>query len=96
MPEEPVSSPEELIQQRREELLAQGYRPGVVELALQWAERSAEGHAIYFEQPAVLFLPRYLADTEKYLKGLGVDGDLDTARLTPRAGGIDSPEGTTP
>lgn len=96
MREGPVVSPEELIQQRREELLDQGYRPGVVALALEWAEKSAEGSAEYFQQPAVLFLPRYLADTEKYLKGLGVDGDLDTARLTPRAGGVDGPQGSAP
>ena len=88
-----MASPEDLIQQRREELLDKGYGPGVVNLALEWAERSAEGHAIYFEQPTALFLPRYLADTVKYLEGLlGVD----TTRLTPRTGGIDSPEGTAP
>ena len=85
-------SPEELIEHRREELLAQGYRPGVVELALEWAEKSADGSAEYFQQPVTLFLPRYLADTEKYLKGLGLnDGEVDTTRLTPRAGGLEDP-----
>ena len=93
MLEEPVPNPEELIQQRREELLDQGYPPGVVNLALEWAEKSAEGTADYFQQPAALFLPRYLADTEKYLKGLGVNEEVDTTRLTPRAGGIDGPQG---
>jgi len=96
LPEEPVSSPEDLIQHRREELLDQGYRPGVVALALEWAEKSAEGSAEYFQQPAAIFLPRYLADTEKYLKGLGVDGEVDTDRLTPRAGGLDGPQEPAP
>ena len=96
LPEEPVASPEDLIQHRREELLDKGYRPGVISLALEWAEKSAEGSSEYFQQPAALFLPRYLADTEKYLKGLGLDGEVDTARLTPRAGGLESPEGTGP
>ena len=91
-----MPEPEELIEQRRGELLALGYRPGVVNLALEWAGQSAEGSGAYFEQPAVLFLPRYLRDTEKYLKGLGVDGDLDTERLTPRAGGLDYPDGQPP
>jgi hypothetical protein len=85
---------EELIQQRREELLGEGYSPGVVNLAIEWAEKSAEGSSDYFQQPADLFLPRYLLDTEKYLKGLGAQ--LDTARLTPRAGGLDGPQGTAP
>ncbi len=84
-----MADPEELIEQRRAELLALGYRLGVVNLALEWAEQSAEGSGTYFMQPAVLFLPRYLQDTEKYLKGL----HLDTDRLTPRAGGVVSPDG---
>ena len=56
-----------------------GYRPGAVQIALDWAVNSAEAMAEYYSDgakdrvaPAQL-LPRYLKDTENYLNGLGLN-----------------------
>lgn len=56
-----------------------GYRPGVVQIALDWAVNSAEAMAEYYSDGAknrvdpTQLLPRYLRDTEKYLNGLGLN-----------------------
>ena len=64
-----------MVAARRSELLARGYRPGIVEIALEWAVNSASGMEDYhspdgdssanlFEQ----FLGAYLKDTERYIQ----------------------------
>lgn len=63
---------------RRQELLDLGYRPGAVQIALDWAKNSAESMSQYYSDddhhvPVETLLPRYLKDTEKYLKGLGLE-----------------------
>lgn len=70
--------PDSKVEHRRQELQALGYRPGAVQIALDWATNSAEAMAQYYNgdgtssvDPASL-LPRYLEDTVKYLDGLGL------------------------
>ena len=71
-----MASRKQLIANRRKELLARGYRPGIVELALEWAVGSAEGMASYVKKQGVdgnltdQFLPQYLNDCEKWMKGI--------------------------
>ena len=43
-----MPDPRELIEHCRGELLAKGYRPGMVSLPIDWAVNSAEGMASYF------------------------------------------------
>lgn len=56
-----------------------GYRPGAVQIALDWAVNSAESMAEYYSDGAknpvdpTQLLPRYLKDTVNYLNGLGLD-----------------------
>lgn len=73
----------ELINQRKKELLALGYKPGIVNLAMEWAVGCAEGMVGYAikvddeEQTAsrdnmiVQFLPRYLHDCERWIQSFG-------------------------
>lgn len=68
-----MSDARELVEQRRAELLAKGYRPGMVELAIDWAVNSAEGMANYFSRDGDLglyeqFLPKYLKDAERWIR----------------------------
>ena len=68
----------QLIKARKEELLAKGFRPGIVSKAMDWAVGSAEGMATYtmragvsdgkFEKMTLEFLPRYLQDAEKWMR----------------------------
>jgi len=66
----------ELIEARRKELLNMGYRPGIVQKALDWAEGSAAGMAGYVQKMGVdgsmadEFLPQYLQDCEKWMKSI--------------------------
>jgi hypothetical protein len=74
---------DELIRARRQELLALGYKPGIVELSLEWAVGNADGMAGYAlkgdledqrlsrETLTVRFLPQYLKDCEKWIIGIG-------------------------
>ena len=73
-----VADPSELVEQRRAELLAKGYRRGIVELAIGWAVNSAEGMANYFGKDGDLglyeqFLPKYLQDAERWIRSF--DGE---------------------
>ena len=71
-----MASRKELISNRRKELLGKGYRPGIVNKALEWAVGSAEGMAGYVAQMggdgsmADTFLPQYLEDCEKWMKSI--------------------------
>ena len=71
-----MASRQQLIAKRRKELLAKGYRPGIVDLALDWAVGAAEGMAGYVKRQGAdgdltdQFLPRYLNDCEKWAKGI--------------------------
>ena len=71
-----MASRKQLIDKRRQELLARGYRPGIVELSLEWAVGCAEGMAGYVNKVADddnlsnQFLPQYLTDCEKWIKSI--------------------------
>jgi len=72
---------DELLNKRKKELLALGYKQGIVDLAMQWAEGCAEGMANYAldsddrrsnrAQLVVQFLPPYLNDCEKWMRSFG-------------------------
>jgi hypothetical protein len=72
---------DDLIEQRKKELLDLGYKPGIVEKAMQWAEGCAEGMARYAlgtkgsrtikSQTVVQFLPQYLNDCETWMRSFG-------------------------
>lgn len=74
----PGPTRKQLIKARREELVAKGFRPGIVGKAMDWAVGSAEGMANYtmrvgaaddnFEKVTLQFLPRYLQDAEKWMR----------------------------
>ncbi len=74
----PAPNRSELIDARRQELLAKGFRPGIVSKAMDWAWGSAEGMANYVNKQAgadgevdalaLQFLPRYLLDAEKWIR----------------------------
>jgi hypothetical protein len=73
----------QLIGARRKELLALGYKPGIVNLAMEWAMGCADGMAGYAlkvsdeseqvsrDNLVVTFLPRYLKDCEKWIQAFG-------------------------
>ncbi|MBA7711426.1 hypothetical protein ES703_120389 [subsurface metagenome] len=71
-----MASRQELIEKRRKELLAKGYRPGIIDLAMEWAVGSAQGMADYVAKQggpdslADQFLPQYLQDAEKWMKSI--------------------------
>lgn len=71
-----MASRKQLVSKRRKELLAKGYRPGIVNLALEWAVGSAEGMAAYVKRQGVngdmtdQFLPQYLNDCEKWARSI--------------------------
>ncbi len=77
----PSQKKNELIANKRKQLLKMGYMPGIVDKAMDWAASSAEGMARYglghaddddtgssFEQLTVQFLPPFLNDAEKYMR----------------------------
>jgi len=74
----PAPSRNQLIQTRKKELLAKGFRSGLVDKAMDWAVGSAEGMASYamkmsssdgkLDKLTLDFLPRYLEDAEKWMK----------------------------
>ena len=76
-----MPSRNELIRKRREAFLAQGFKPSIVELAMEWASGCAEGMANYvtkqgegdsgLEELTVRFLPRYLDDSERWMRSFG-------------------------
>lgn len=79
-----MSKRNDLIRQRKKELLELGYKPGIVNLAMDWAASCAEGMATYalkediegntspsFEELTVTFLPQYLRDAEKWIRSFG-------------------------
>jgi hypothetical protein len=74
-----MANKDELIEQRRQELLALGYKPGIVDKAMQWAEGCAEGMASYAvggnrskkAQVVVDLLPQYLNDCERWITSFG-------------------------
>ncbi len=71
-----MASRKQLIDARRKELLAKGYQPGIVNLALEWAQGSAQGMSDYVQKMggdgdlSDQFLPQYLQDCEKWAKGI--------------------------
>lgn len=71
-----MASRKQLIDRRRQELLAKGYRPGIVELSLEWAVGCAEGMSSYVNKAgsddnlADKILPQYLTDCEKWIKSI--------------------------
>lgn len=76
-PDESPPAEDPRISQRRQELLAKGHPPGVVNMAMTWARNSADGLAAYhsrdgrnFDTLFEQFLESYLADAEKYINGL--------------------------
>ena len=73
---------DELTSKRSQELLAQGYIPAIVALAVDWAIGCAEGMANYvlkgeplesddFDSLSLRFLPRYLKDCENWMRSFG-------------------------
>lgn len=79
-----MANRQQLIDKRRKDLLKRGYPEGIVDLSLDWALASASGMANYVlqydlsddndndaEKMTVQFLPRYLKDTEKYIRAFG-------------------------
>ena len=71
-----MASRKDLLDNRRKELLGKGYRAGIVQKALDWAEGSAAGMAGYVQKMggdgnmADQFLPQYLEDCEKWIKSI--------------------------
>ncbi|KKL03675.1 hypothetical protein LCGC14_2623730 [marine sediment metagenome] len=71
-----MASRKQLIDARRKELLAKGYQPGIVNMALDWAQGSAQGMASYVKKLggdgdlSDQFLPQYLKDCEKWAKAI--------------------------
>lgn len=71
----------ELIKQRKKELLAMGYMPGIVDKAMEWADGCAQGIANYAldlddskserEQLVIQLLPTYLKDCETWIRSFG-------------------------
>lgn len=71
---------DELIRKRKKELLSLGYKPGIVDLAMEWAAGCAEGMTNYVtkagldqegnshEKLLVKFLPQYLNDSERWIR----------------------------
>lgn len=74
-----MASKDEMIEARRQQLLKKKYPPPIVELALSWADNSAEGMTKYalqggddnhFDEIKTGFLHRYLNDCEKWIKSM--------------------------
>jgi hypothetical protein len=79
-----MANRKQMISNRSKELLAQGYPKGIVKKAMDWAAGSADGMADYYasasddgmdeNQKKILsntFLPKYLADCEKWIRSFG-------------------------
>jgi len=74
---------DELIRKRKQELLALGYKPGIVDMSMEWALGCAGGMVKYAtraglndqetDQDALIaqFLPGYLNDCERWMKAFG-------------------------
>lgn len=74
---------DELIRKRKKELLSLGYKPGIIDIAMDWAAGCAEGMANYVtkagldqegnshEKLLVKFLPQYLNDSERLIRSFG-------------------------
>lgn len=63
----------ELIDKRRQELLAKGYPPKMVNLSLEWALNTAKGMTDYVEgdeTTTIKLLTKYLSDTEKWITSM--------------------------
>jgi hypothetical protein len=71
-----MANKRELINQRKKELLAKGYKPGIVNLAMEWAIGCAQGNADHFQKQGVKvdltneILPSFLKDAEKWILSL--------------------------
>lgn len=79
-----MASRDALIRNRKAELLKKGYPRGIVNKAMDWALGLAEGMARYvgensgndnpevpLDKLADQFLPQYLRDAEKWIRGFG-------------------------
>jgi len=76
-----MPSRRDLINQRKKDLVAKGYTPGIVDKAMQWADGCAQGMANYAldpgynktkrEQLVIQLLPTYLKDCENWIRNLG-------------------------
>lgn len=78
-----MATRDELIKARKDELIAKGYKLGIVDLAMEWAVGSAGGMVNYAlkvdddsqgldrEKLLVTFLPRYLKDCENWIQAFG-------------------------
>ena len=76
-----MASKRELLNTRKNELLARGYHAKLVDLALEWALGSANGMVDYYliesdepgerEKLLVQILPRYLKDCESWMQAVG-------------------------
>lgn len=90
----PSQKKNELLANRRKQLLALGYMPGIVDKAMDWAASSADGMARYalrqggddaagtkLEDLTVQFMPQFLADAEKYMRAF----DHERGETTPKS-----------
>jgi len=78
-----MPSTKELTTKRRKELLAMGYKPGIVDLAIAWALGCSEGMVNYVTKTGLddkesdhdgliaQFLPQYLQDCENWMRAFG-------------------------
>lgn len=78
-----MASSRELIKNRRATLISLGYKPTIVDLAMEWAHGCAEGMATYVTKQGVVdndtsleeltskFLPPYLLDCENWMRSFG-------------------------
>ena len=79
-----MASRKQMLSSRKKELLEKGYPPGIVNKSLDWAVGCAEGMAGYvaklpgndndegdLEKFTIQFLPQYLVDAEKWIRGFG-------------------------
>ncbi len=90
----PSQRKNELIANKRNELLKLGYKTGIIDVAMEWAVGNAEGiakraHQDVDEDPSsvdldkltVNFLPFYLARIERYIHSFGHDrGETEVSR----------------
>lgn len=75
--QDPQKRRDSLISARKKELIELGYKPGIVDLAMEWAVGSAEGMARYGGEAENLvaaankYLPNFLRDVERYMRSFG-------------------------
>ena len=71
-----MASKKQLLDAKRKELLAAGYKPGIVQLSLDWAVGCADGNAAYYQKQGVSndmsveLLPAFLNDCEKWIQSI--------------------------